>query len=185
MKNIKKIKIIYFICYFNILLFVFLGFYISYEIYNCFSINYNLFISIFISLIVLVIFSLGLNIVNYKLGLKLLSKEFSKNNDFIFVKVVVNNKEKILKKFRLDYIDKISIVIENTKMFNSICFYDIKQYNENEFKHIRNTCKNYLKSKYPITNCTNVTKPHWNIKGEAIVLDSVDILKIDTYFQKK
>lgn len=147
--------------------------------------NYNLFLCCSFSIINFLIVYLSLNFVNYKIGMKLLIKDFSKHNDFLFLEVSINHKEKKLKKWKFDYFEECYIAIYKTKMFNSICFFNLKSYDKLEFKKSRKSYKKFIKNKYQVTKCTNVTKPHWNIKGEILVLDEVDFENLNLYLPQR
>lgn len=170
----KKIKIIIYICYFNILLSIFLGIVFSYAIFSIFPKYINIFLSIIAFLIITVL----LLFLDYKIGLIFIKKENSKHKDYIYMKFNTITKENLIIDLNLESINnKTYVYLFKKRMLNTISFYFLENNNIDEIKSLKKKSDNYIKNNYPIAKCKDITKPHWLIKGQVLVANICDFKK--------
>ena len=176
-----KIKFIIYFCYFNIIFSVILGILSSFVTFNHFPKNINIVFSVIIFLIVTFL----LLFIDYKMGLFLLKKEYSKHSDYLCINLSNTDKNELLQNSKLEKVsDNVYIYSLKKRMLYTISFYLCDNINNEDFKKSKNICDNYIKNKYPMAKCKDVTKPHWLIKGQIVVSNSNNFSGIGSYLKQ-
>lgn len=169
----KRIKIIIYFCYANILFSVFIGLAISNVVYQIFSDFFNIILAIISFLIITFLLFYLIN----RLGVFLINKENYKHKDYLCL--YTKHVGKTLNELCLEKVNEhIYVYVYGKRMFNTISFYFFDNTTDIDIKKSKNICDKYIKNKYPKSKCKEVTKSHWVIKGQIFISS---IVKFDFF----